>query len=292
MSTGVPVVAHRDWGWAVRGSSQRGSQPALPLDAIPGGVDAARPCRWRAYELRRHAARRPGCPGGFPASAASRPRAISCVAGRSRETPSTAYGSGCIRRRPAARRAAARAVPGHLVQPEAAGARGAGNPARARSPARRRGRWRTAPQHLLQHAVIVGEGLAKLGRVGLEPVRAVARLVEQPADVAHRFGGMRNCRLKASISARFTGPSHLASLADSTTTAMENNWSRRPSMAATRAGLKALVWMPNENRRSSARPPVSAAWPSAAPTTAPNGPPMANPAMPPMTLPQYPIAEF
>jgi len=48
--------------------------------------------------------------------------------------------------------------------------------------------------------------------------------------------------LNASISSRFTGPSHFASLAERATTVMANNWSRRPNMAATRAGLKlALV---------------------------------------------------
>ena len=42
---------------------------------------------------------------------------------------------------------------------------------------------------------------------------------------------MRKLRLNASISARFTGPSHFASLADSTTEAMAKNCSRWPSIA-------------------------------------------------------------
>ena len=53
-------------------------------------------------------------------------------------------------------------------------------------------------------------------------------------------GGMRKLRLKASISARFTGPSHLASLADSTTEAMAKNCSRWPSIAASRAALETV----------------------------------------------------
>jgi hypothetical protein len=94
---------------------------------------------------------------------------------------------------------------------------------------------------------------------------------------------MRNWRLKASISSRFTGPSHLASLAESTTAPIAKSWSRRPNSAATRAGLRTKSENP---MRMFGIAPLSAAWPRAAPTTAPNGPPIANPATPPMILPQ------
>jgi hypothetical protein len=48
-------------------------------------------------------------------------------------------------------------------------------------------------KYVLEHAAIVGEGLAQLCRVSLETLGAVARLVEQTADVTHRLG--RNAEL-------------------------------------------------------------------------------------------------
>src|SRR3954447_25838557 len=95
---------------------------------------------------------------------------------------------------------------------------------------------------------------------------------------------MRNSRLKVWISGRFTGPSHLASLAASTTTEIAKSCSFEPSMAAMSAasrteGRPNIPPMPRP-------PPAFAAWPSAAPMTAPSGPPVTNPATPPMILPQ------
>ena len=66
---------------------------------------------------------------------------------------------------------------------------------------------------------------------------------------------MRNRRLKASISSRFTGPSHLASLAESTTTQMAKSCSREPSSAA----MSAAPCGDGRNMRPAA--PSSAAWP-------------------------------
>jgi hypothetical protein len=93
---------------------------------------------------------------------------------------------------------------------------------------------------------------------------------------------MRNRRLKASISSRFTGPSHLRSLAESTTTQMAKTCSREPSIAARSAAPC------GEGRKARPIVPSSAAWPIAAPTTAPSGPPVKKPAIPPRILPQTP----
>ena len=65
---------------------------------------------------------------------------------------------------------------------------------------------------------------------------------------------MRKFRLNASISVRFTGPSHLHSLAASTVTVMANTSSRRPNMPATRAGLNGVAWM--NGRRMFGRPGI------------------------------------
>ena len=94
--------------------------------------------------------------------------------------------------------------------------------------------------------------------------------------------GTRNIWRKVSISARFTGPSTLASLAESTTTAKENRFSLPPSICTISAALGGM-------RPAPGIAPWSAAWPSAAPIMAPKGPPMANPAMLPRILPQKPI---
>ena len=58
-------------------------------------------------------------------------------------------------------------------------------------------------------------------------------------------------------------------------------------MAAILAGVNPNA--PGEGKRIRGSSPPSAAWPSAAPTMAPNGPPMANPATPPMIFPRYPM---
>ena len=75
---------------------------------------------------------------------------------------------------------------------------------------------------------------------------------------------MRKLRLKASISARFTGPSHFASLADSTTEAMAKYCSRWPSIAASRAALNGRAGHA-EAQAIWPKPPVSAAWPKRRP---------------------------
>jgi hypothetical protein len=72
-------------------------------------------------------------------------------------------------------------------------------------------------QRLFQHFRLVMESAAQFGGEGFEIVDPLPCLVEQAAHVARILGGIWNRRLKASISARFTGPSHLATLAHSTT---------------------------------------------------------------------------
>ena len=60
---------------------------------------------------------------------------------------------------------------------------------------------------------------------------------------------MRNSRLKVSISGRFTGPSHFASLAASTTTEMAKSCSFEPSSAAISAASR-IEGRPNSPRRA------------------------------------------
>ncbi len=104
-----------------------------------------------------------------------------------RETPSTPYASGSsgtFERGGAEPRARSQAA---LVEAEGAPrAREKIRLARIDGPVRA-GDREQGGQHVLEHAAIVGERLAELLGVAFEPLRAVARLVEQPPDITHGF---------------------------------------------------------------------------------------------------------